>query len=309
MQFLIDDVFAGIEKTVKYMPVESFSLRHRFGEHKSIFRDQGRDFYQLRKYDPETDSLGDIVWSSREADGSVYVREARISKEFTGVVLADLSASIAFSAGYPYKMRMLLETIGNFGMTCFHGQDPLGLIGFADEVVFDEQPRVGQDQIYYILEHLYDYFNDMIRHRQPVYKKKGTDFAKAFNFFAQRYAGQNCFVVVISDFMDAYEIVKSSALKDLNSQHEIIFVFLDDVSEFQIKNLFGYARIADIETGQSRVISLRKLKNLQKKLRIERKLFRDELRQNDIESVVLEYGKHFERFYRFLLTRQEILRV
>ncbi len=303
MEFTIEDVFSGIERASNYIPIEFPSARLRFGEHKSVFRDQGRDFYQVREYDPEIDSVSDILWHLRETNGKVYIREAKVTKDFVVIVLADLSASMI------YKSRLLLETIGNIAQTCFHGQDPMGLIGFAEDIIFDELPKVGEGDTYYLLSQLYDYFDLMFSEDRDELKKRGTDFYKAFEFLSRRYKDKRCFVVVISDFIDCEDLVRSSLLEDMTSQHEVVFIFLDDPSEFRVKGSLGYLRQSDIETGRKKVISLRKIRKLEAQLRKDRNKFREALEDINIDSTVLEYEKHFDRLYRFFLKRQESFRV
>lgn len=306
MQFTLAEVLGALEKAAPFIPATSLSTRWRFGEHSSRFLSDGHDFYQIREYDPEKDALAQILWDSRQPDGRVYVREARAAKEFTVIILADLSASICFSAGYPYKLRMLLETIGNLGLTCFHGQDPLGFIGFTDQIIFSEPPRVSQSQVYYCLERLYDFFQTAAR--DETLKKNlgaGTDFSQALDFFSRQYGHRRCFLIVISDFIGFSLEENRSFLKDLLAQHEAVFLFLDDPAEFTQAGRWGYIRMENIETGEQFSIAAKKFRRQGQKVRQERKRLRETLRDFNIDSMVLEYGKHHRRLWRFLTTRRE----
>ena len=304
MDFTVEDIFSGIERASNYIPVESLSTRFRFGEHKSGFRDQGRDFYQIREYDPEIDSVADILWHLREQGRKVYVREAKITKEFAGIVLADLSASMI------YKSRLLLETIGNIGLTFFHGQDPMGLIGFSEDIIVDEEPRVGESNIYYLLNQLYGHFDRLFMEKPKKLKSHTTDLAKAFDFFLRRYSQKQCLVIVVSDFVGCKEIIDSPLLHDIASQNEIMFIFLDNPEEFKMRLPMGYLKRADVEKGGAEFVSVRKMLQKAKRDRISRKQFRNELwGRLGIGSTVLEYGKHFDRLYRFFLAREEAFRI
>ena len=307
MQFAIEDIFSSIQRSANKIPAGTLSARLRFGEHKSDFRDQGYDFYQIREYDPERDSVSQIQWSSFDPDGTVYVREAKITKEFVVIVMADLSSSMAFSAGYPCKIRLLLETIGSIGLTCFHGQDPMGLIGFADNVIFDEPPRVGENNTYYLLEKLYDYFETMFKELSEGQPGRGTDFPEALDFFAKRYGNKRCFVVVVSDFIGCENLIDSPILQDITSQHEAVFLFLDDPNEFKIKSPWGFLRTRDVESGKIGTVSLRRFQQSGRITRMFRKRLREELGSAEVDSVVLEPGK-IDRLARFFQTRQEKFR-
>jgi len=304
MDYSVEEVFSGIEKASNYIPVEASSTRFRFGEHKSIFRDQGRDFFQIREYDPEVDSTADILWHLREPSGKVYVREARVTKEFAGIILADLSASMI------YKSRLLLETIGNIGLTFFHGQDPMGLIGFSEEIIIDEEPRVGEGNIYHLLNQLYGYFDHIFSEKPKKLRGHTTDMAKALDFFLRRYSNKQCFVIVVSDFIGCEDIINSPLLQDVSTENEVVFVFLDDPEQFKTRLPFGYMRRGDIESNTTELVSLREMAKMTSNDRMCRKQFRNALWDKlSIGSTVLEYGKHFDRLYRFFLTREEMFRI
>ncbi len=303
MDFTVEDVFSGIERASNYIPVESLSMRYRFGEHKSGFRD-GRDFYQIREYEPETDSAADILWHLREPSGKVYVRETNVTKEFIGIVLADLSASMI------YKSRLLLETIGNIGLTFFHGQDPMGLIGFSEGIIIDEEPRVGEGNIYYLLNQLYKYLDHMFKEKPKSLKSHTTDMAKALDFFLQRYYNKQCFVMVVSDFIGCEDIINSPLLQEISNQNEVVFIFLDNPEEFKVKLPIGYLRRGDVEKGTTQFVSLKKMAKKIAEDRVNRKQFRDDLwNEMSVGSTVLEYGKHFDRLSRFFLIREEMFRI
>ena len=93
-------------------------------------------------------------------------------------------------------------------------------------------------------------------------------------------------------------------LNDITSHHEMVFVLLDDPSEFNFGGL-GYIRQEDLETGQTKFVSRLKAKKNELKIRLRRKQFRKEIQAAGIDSIVLEYGKHLQRLYRFFIARYE----
>ena len=305
MKFSLEDIFSSIERVEDKIPVENLSSHIRFGEHKSMFKSEGHDFDQIREYDPEEDSIFEIIWNSVGSDKKLYVRKARATKEYTAVVMADLSASMSFGAGYPFKERMLLEVIGNVGLTCLHGQDPMGLIGFAEDVLFDETPRLGQDYIDYLIQEVYEFFKNVSSDSKGRLDRSKTDFEKVFRFFSEKYADNQCFLVVVSDFVGVGDFVDSQILKDVASNHEVVFIFLDDPTEFSIPRGPGYVEIEDMESGKCLEIRRRKLEALNLDVRRRRKLVRENLNNLGIDCMVLEYGKQFQRLSRIFMARQE----
>lgn len=305
MQFALEDVFSSIDRVANALPIASAATRIRFGEYSSIFRGRGPDFYQIVEYDPEEHEVDQIQWHLTDPDGTIYVREAKITKDFEVVVMADLSSSMLF------KLRLLFETIGNVGMTCSYAQDPLGFIGFASDIIFDEIPRIGEGAVDNLLEDLYDFFEGLEKDGKGPLKGE-TDFAKVFEFFSSRYANKQCFLVVISDFIGAEEFVRSQLLKDVASRHETVFLFLDNPAEFNTRGwLWRRLKMRNVETGRDGIVSLRDMKKLEQSIRAERKRMRDYLNDLRIGEMVLEYsgkGKHYERLVRFFLERQEMIK-
>ena len=309
IRFSLADIFSSIERLENIIPVEGLSDRIRFGEHKSLYKSDGYDFDQVREYDPQEDSIFDIMWNFVGSDGKLYVRKARATKEFVAVIMADLSTSMASGVGHQAKERMLLESVGNIGMTCSHGQDPMGLVGFAEDIIFDEEPRLGSEHVDYLIEEMYNFFQTISSDGKGGIDRRKTDFYKAFSFFSERYVNNRCFLVVISDFIGAEEIVDSQILKDIASYHEVVFVFLDDPAELRLTKGPGYIRQEDIETGQEYVVQRSKLAELELELRQRRKEMKNALGNMGIDSMVLEYGKNFQRLLRLFMARQESFRV
>ncbi len=311
MQFTLNDIHSSIHKAANALPISTPASRVRYGDHTSRFKGQGPDFYQISEYNPEEHTIDQIQWHLTDPDGTVFVREAKITKDFVVVVMADLSTSMMFSSDYPSKQRLLFETIGNIGLTCSHAQDPIGFIGFAEDVVFDERPKVGEGVIYYRLGGLYKFFEGIEGDGRGPLKRGETNFQKAFEFFSSKYVNKHCCLIVLSDFVGAEEFFTSQMLHDVSNQHEVVFLFLDDPKEFNINRTFGYLRTQSIETGETVVVSLRKIIKIGQELRRKRKEMRNCLKDLGIDSMVLEYttkGKHYERLYRFFLNRQEAIR-
>ncbi len=319
MRFTLNEVFSSIHKAANVLPTGIPSFRIRYGDHSSRFKGQGPDFYQIVEYNPEEHSVDQIQWHLTDLNGTVHVREAKITKDLEVIVMADLSTSMMFSSDYPSKQRLLFETTGNIGLTCSHAQDPMGFIGFANDVVFDERPRTGEGSAYYLLGELYKFFEGIESDGRGPIGRGETNFIKAFEFFALKYAKKHCCLIVGSDFIGAEEFFKSQIFRDVSHQHEIIFLFLDDPKEFNIsrwlgrwfKLTLGYIRTQNIETGETTIVPLRKMIKIGQELRIKRKEVRSGLRDMGIDSMVLEYtisGKQFERLYRFFLHREEMIK-
>lgn len=305
MDFTLEDIFSSVDRVSNTLPIGSAATRIRYGEYSSVFKGRGPDFYQVVKYNPEEHEVDQIQWHLTESNDTVYVREAKVTKDFIVVVMADLSSSMLF------KLRLLFETVGNIGMTCAYSQDPMGFVGFAHDVIIDEMPRIGEGAVDNVLENLYGFFEGLEKDGKGPLKGQ-ADFAKAFEFVSSKYVNKQCFLVVVSDFIGAEDFIKSQLLKDVVSRHETVFLFLDNPAEFNVRRwLWCRLRVRNIETGGDSVVSVDDMRELEQKIRAERKRIRNRLNDMGIGEMVLEYskkGKHYERLVRFFLERQEMIK-
>ncbi len=307
--FSLADIYSSIERIDNIIPIERLSNRMRFGEHKSIFKSEGHDFDHIKEYEEGEDSIYDIIWSSIRPNKKPDVRKNIATKEFIGMIMGDLSPSMMMGADYQFKARLLLEVIGDVGMTCSHGNDPVGFIGFGQDVFFDESPRLGQEYVDYMIEEVYNFFENLSSGDKKNPYRGATDFYKAFKFFSERYDDKECFLVVVSDFIGAEEIVDSQILKDIASRHEVVFIFLDDQTEFEASSGIGFIRLENVETGQQSIVSRRGMKNIYRETREKRRQMRDTLNGMGIDCMVLEYGKQFQRLSRIFMARAEAFRM
>ncbi len=307
MTFTLEEVFSSIYRAADTLPIESLSRSVRFGEHKSQFRGDGHDFDRISEYDPTIHSLAQIDWRSMTKD-KVYVRESKVTKDFQVIVLGDLSTSMASGVNdKQHKERMLLEVTGDVGLACFHAQDPFGFIGFAEDIIFSEPPKIGEDNVFYLVEQIYEFFDGLASDGRGKLVRQKTDFYKAFDFIMRTYVNTSCLIVVVSDFIGLENLPDLKVMEDVAAHHELVFIFLDDPREFAERGP-GYLRMENLETEEQTIVSRRKMIELNAELRRERKKTREKLREIGIDSMVLEFEKHFQRLYRFFLNRQEIFR-
>ncbi len=299
---LYEEVVKELRRIQGGISVSSLSSRLRFGDHRSMFKEQGHDFYQLREYDPERDSVERIVWDqAAQAGDELYVREAIEPKDFPVYLLVDLSSSIDFSEdkGIFPKRKLLLECAGSLGLTAAHIQDRVGLIGFTDRIILDEPPRSGNNQVYYLLSRLCDFFENA-----PKNKSRQTDFWTVLDLIRKRSRGPTL-ILILSDFIGWEKIADSPFIARRNAHHEFVFLILHDPNEFSIKNRLGYVRIKNMETGDIEVVSVRKLRAMHAEALKAREAFRAKLKKTGVDSIVLTYGNHFEQLAKFFAERRE----
>lgn len=302
MEFQFNDVLSALANVKTEVPVVRPSTRMHLGGHKSAFFGPSYDIFDVQEFDPERDPPNQIIPSLvSEDDDIIYARKCIEQHEVRVVFLADISSSLDTGVDF-MKRRLLLETIGFIGAAGARQQDPVGLLGFTDRVVIHIPARCGLNNFYYLLHCAYDFFES-----HGADKPRKTDFYAGLDSLKKMF-DKPCFVPVISDFIGFQKIINSPLFRFINTRHELIFIFLDDPSEFARNSGWGYLRVEDIETSRSLMVSRRKMKRLDLDLRLERKALRRELRRMGVDSIVLEYGKHIKRLRRFFIRRQKTIR-
>ncbi len=305
MNFDFNDVIAVLSHIRGGIPARRLSSRVRLAEHKSVFFGPSYDFYDIQEYDPERDEPNQIIPGLTGPNGEIYARKCIERHEVKVIFLVDLSSSIDAGVNLA-KRKMLLESMGYIGITGVRYQDPIGLVGFTDRIVLNQPARCGVNNFYHLLRTVYDFLDKNEPDNKKVPKKE-TDFFTALDFIRRSF-NRPCFIPVISDFVGFEKAASSSLLRTVASRHELLFIFLDDPLEFTASNGIGYLRVENVETGEQSIVSRRKLSEIGKEVRRERKELRKTLRGMGIDSKVLEYGKHFNRLHRFFLARHKYYR-
>jgi len=305
--FEFSDIVSALTHIRGGIPAGRLSTRIRLAEHKSAFFGPSYDLFDIQEYDPERDPPNQIISSLvGEDEDVIYARKCVEHHEVRIVFLVDLSSSIDAGVNFS-KKRLLLESMGYIGVTGARYQDPIGMVGFTDKIVLNQPARCGVNNFYHLLGTLYGFLAESDPSKK-TYSRRGTDFSAALEFLRRSF-DKPCLVPMISDFVGFEKIVQSPLLKTVASRHELLFIFLDDPKEFWAGKGAGYIRMEDIEDGGRVVVSRRKMVELEKEIRQNRKQLRVDLKRMGIDSVVLEYGKHFNRLHRFFLARHKYFRV
>ncbi|KKR02483.1 MAG: hypothetical protein UT29_C0002G0045 [Candidatus Yanofskybacteria bacterium GW2011_GWA1_39_13] len=302
-----NDVLAALTHIKSGIPLERLTSRIRLGEHRSLFFGPSHNLYDIKEFDPECDPPNMIVEVPGGDEDVVYARRCIETHEVKINFLIDLSPSV-YAGVDLNKRKLLLEALGFIGVTGVRYGDPVGFTGFTDKIVLNSTPRCGANNFYYLVRIVYDYLRDNDPTKKKI-KKDKTDFFAALDF-VRRSFDKSCFIPVISDFVGFEKVVDSPLLRMVASKHELIFIFLDDPLELLGAQGFGQIRTEDIESGDQIVVSRRRLSQIEKEIRAERRELRTKLRRMGIDSVVLEYGKqgrHFNRLTRFFLRRHKRL--
>ena len=199
-----------------------------------------------------------------------------------------------------------MELIGIFGLSHAHIIDPVGILGFSDKVELFLKPKLGSRYVFYMAKAIFE----RVELERKLKERRKTDFSAMADFLSTRVRTRHS-IIVISDFiefMNDGSVVDPDLLRHLSSKHDILFVFLDDPGEFAAKGKLGYVRVSNIETGEQAVISLRKLKQINREIKERRNKLQERLVKTGIDSVVLTYGNHLFELNKFFSMRRNIVR-
>ena len=275
-----------------------------YGDHKSGFRGSGYDIVGVDQWRPGQ-PLKDIAWSIslRTYPEKLFRIERMEPKELRTLLAVDLSYSTLFQISQASnKALLLLDLIGNIGLTRANVRDPVGLLGFSDQVELFIKPKHGTSQVFYLAQQIFDKLS--LQREFPT--KRAADFSVPFRFMAARLKARHS-IILLSDVVDMVNdqaAIDFKLLRMLAAKHDMIVLILDDPDEFRVRSRLGYIRIADMETGKQTVTSARKAKAIRKDIEERRAELQYQLKyKSGVDSVVLTPENHMEVLPKFFISR------
>ena len=225
------------------------------GEHRSLFHGSGFDFVGLREWEPG-DRASAIDWpqSTLTNFSPLIVRDFEQPSTAHVVVVADRSLSTRCGIDGVPIAAAIARAIGTIGMSAVFFQDPFGLItvdaGF--EHLAAVRPRVGKAQVIHCL--------DAYQHARGLVDIKS---AETLSMSLAGFMRKTSLVPVISDFLFDNPGQVLRELEILNSAHDVFLVLIDSAFAFEVPSISaGWIQAFDIETGRSRTLSRRALREL-----------------------------------------------
>ena len=300
----IEQVFARFRNIKHGIKAKKKSTSIHYGEHRSGFRGSGYDILGVEEWRPGQ-PLKDIAWtiSLRSFPRKLFKIERMEPKELRTILVVDLSYSTLFKISQESnKALLLLDLIGNIGLTRANLRDPVGLLGYSDQIELFLKPKLGTTHVFYMAQQIFDKL--ALERQYPT--RRRADFVVPLAFMASRLKMRHS-VIVISDFVDLLndvDTVDYKRLRMLAAKHDMIFLLLDDPDEFRVKSRLGYIRTSDMETGKQTVISARRAGTIRRKIGESQDQLQYLLKNRcGIDSVVLTPDNHVEALPKFLIAR------
>ncbi len=174
--------------------VEVFARRHverlAFGGTHAVFRGQGIEFDEVREY-AEGDDPRDLDGAVTARTGRLHVKKRIDAREFTVLLLADLSPSMDGGFGPLSARQVAARAAGCLAMAAVRSHDRVGFLGFGAGVEHWVAPETG-------LRHSLRVLRDLL----AIRASPGPGGAARALDFAARAVKRRAIVFLLSDFLD-----------------------------------------------------------------------------------------------------------
>ena len=148
----VEEVFARFRDIKHGIKAKKKSTSIHYGDHKSAFKGAGYDIVGVERWRPGQ-PLKDIAWSLslKTYPDKLFKIERMEPKELRTLLAIDLSYSTLFQISQESsKALLMLDLIGNIGLTRANKRDPVGLLGYSDRIEMFIKPKLGTSQIFYM---------------------------------------------------------------------------------------------------------------------------------------------------------------
>lgn len=300
----VEEVFARFRQIKQSIRARRKSGSSTFGDHRSSLTGSGYDIVGIDEW-RRGQPLKDLAWklNLRTYPERLFKIERIEPKAIRTLLVADLSYSTLFELSRESnKALLLLEAIGSIGLTRASMHDPVGLLAFSDRIELYLKPKLGSDQIFYMVHQMFE----KLRLEREFPARRRANFSVALQFIAARLKSPHS-IVLLSDLVDLDHdpaAMDFALLGRLAWKHDIVALILDDPEEYVLPRRFGYIRTSNMETGAQTVISACKADALQKRLVERRRALQARLeRECHVDSVVLTPSDGHETLFKFLRAR------
>jgi uncharacterized protein (DUF58 family) len=257
------------------------------GDYHSAFHGHGIEFAQVREYMPG-DDVRTIDWNVTARSGVPHVKQFVEERDLTVIIAVDVSGSMAFGSVDWRKCDIAAELAAVFAFSAVENADRAGLLLFSDSVRTFVPPQRGRAHAQVLVRAAVE---------AAMRGTRGTADVDHAVRFLERVAGRRAVVLVLSDFLDLHF---ERALNRLNRKHDVIAIPIVDPREERFPDS-GLARVVDLESGEARMIELRKAdvtrRAAQRREQLERR-FRNAQIDHLVVSTAIPYDRELLRFFR-----------
>lgn len=257
------------------------------GDYHSAFHGRGIEFSQVREYQPG-DDIRTIDWNVTARSGAPHVKEFVEERDLTVIIALDISGSMAFGSVDWRKCDIAAELAAIFAFSAVQNADRVGLLLFSDSVRRYLPPRRGRPHAQVIVRAAVD---------AAMRGCAGNADLEHAAAFLERVSAKRAVVIVVSDFLD---LDFERTLRRLGQRHDVIAIAVEDPREERFAGR-GLARLVDAETGEARLVDLRRVdparRAAQRRQQLDRR-FRAAAVDHLHVSTAMPYDRELLRFFR-----------
>jgi len=228
----------------KHLAIKLQVKRHvlgRFlGTYKSLFRGQGIEYDEIRKYVPGDDPKA-IVWAKLAQLNEPYVKTFLEERDLTVLVALDTSGSVFWAS--PGKAELALETAASLIFSAGISRDRVGLVLFSEGIEKYIYPRRGMAHAGRLVQECADIG---IGNRR-------TFLEQSLRSIEKRRGPKRAVIFVISDFVSQDNNGWQSALSSLGRRNDMIAIQIVDNWEQKPLSL-GWVCAQDPEDGRCSLV-------------------------------------------------------
>jgi uncharacterized protein (DUF58 family) len=210
------------------------------GEYQSVFKGQGIEFAEVRKYQ-HGDDVRTIDWNVTARTGEPHVKKYLEERELNVLLAVDLSGSEQFGTRARFKAERAAEVAAVLALSAVRNNDRVGLLLFTDHVEHLVPPKKGR-------RHVLRLIRDVLVFRP---RGRGTDIAAALDY-AGRLLRHRTILFLLSDFQTADEaalIEFEHSARLVANHHDLVALFVGDEGEDALPDS-GLILVSDPETGE-----------------------------------------------------------
>lgn len=263
------------------------------GDYHSAFHGRGIEFSQVREYIPG-DDVRTIDWNVTARSGVPHVKEFIEERDLTVIVAVDVSGSMGFGSVDWRKSDIAAELTAIFAFSAVANSDRIGLLLFSDGIRTFIPPRRGRAHAQVLIRAAVDAAMNGVA--------GSADLETAIRFL-ERVAVKRAVIIVLSDFLD---LRFERPLNRLGRKHDVIAIPLSDPREERFPTA-GLARLIDMESGESRLVDLKRgdveRRAVQRREQLLRRFRAAEVDHLAISTAV-PYDRALLRFFRERARRQ-----
>ena len=228
-------------KRVRQIEIKTRGLSNNIfaGQYHSAFKGKGMSFSEVREYQ-YGDDVRDIDWNVTARYNKPFVKVFEEEREFTVMLLIDVSNSLDFGTVKQLKKDMVTEIAATLAFSAIQNNDKIGVIFFSDRIEKFIPPKKGRKHILYIIRELLDF--------KP--ESKRTDIKIAVEYLTN-VIKKRCTTFMISDFIDENDF--RNALTIANRKHDIVAIQVYDRRMAELPDV-GLMKVRDAETGHEQWI-------------------------------------------------------